>query len=139
MTEVTCSTEIQVPFYDVDALHIVWHGHYVKYMEQARCELLDLLDYNYQQMQASGYTWPVIELHLKYIKPLKFKQIIRVESKITESEYGLKVDFEFWDKLSNEKLSKGYTKQVAVDNQSGEMSLLSPSILQQKIDAYCGA
>jgi acyl-CoA thioester hydrolase len=22
-------TEIQVPFFDVDTMHVVWHGHYV--------------------------------------------------------------------------------------------------------------
>jgi len=137
MTEITCSTEIEVPFYDVDAMHIVWHGHYVKYMEKARCDLLDMIDYNYQQMKTSGYFWPVVELHLKYIKPLKFKQIILIKSMILETDYGLKISFEFFDKLSKEKLSKGSTKQVAVDNQTGEMCLLSPDILQQKLSAYC--
>ena len=32
--------EMQVPFFDVDMLEIVWHGHYVKYLEVARCALL---------------------------------------------------------------------------------------------------
>ena len=34
-------TEIEVPFFDCDSMHIIWHGHYVKYLEVARCELLD--------------------------------------------------------------------------------------------------
>ena len=25
-----------MPFHDVDALHVVWHGHYYKYLELAR-------------------------------------------------------------------------------------------------------
>jgi acyl-CoA thioester hydrolase len=57
--------EIRVPFFDVDSIHVVWHGHYVKYLEQARCELLDLLGHNYDAMRASGYAWPVIDLHLR--------------------------------------------------------------------------
>ena len=24
--------EIRVPFYDVDSIYVVWHGHYVKYL-----------------------------------------------------------------------------------------------------------
>ena len=36
-------SEIVVPFFDVDSMHIVWHGHYVKYLEVARCALLDRL------------------------------------------------------------------------------------------------
>ena len=34
------SVEIEVPFHDVDALRIVWHGHYYKYLELARTQLL---------------------------------------------------------------------------------------------------
>ena len=34
-------TEILVPFFDVDTMNVVWHGHYIKYLEVARCALLD--------------------------------------------------------------------------------------------------
>ncbi len=47
--------DIKVPFYDVDSMRIVWHGHYVKYIEDARCVLLDKLGYNYLAMEESGY------------------------------------------------------------------------------------
>ena len=33
-------TQILVPFFDVDTMHVVWHGHYIKYLEVARCALL---------------------------------------------------------------------------------------------------
>ncbi len=136
MIDVSNVTEIAVPFYDVDVMQIVWHGHYVKYMEQARCQLLDLIDYNYPAMRDSGYAWPVVDLRIKYVKPLAFQQVILIHTSITEIEYGLKIKFEFFDKLSNQKLTKAYTKQVAVAIESGEMCLLSPDILQQKINAY---
>ena len=48
-------TEIQVQFFDLDPMEVVWHGHYVKYLEIVRCVLLDTIDYNYAQMKASGY------------------------------------------------------------------------------------
>ena len=32
---------IEVPFHDVDTMNVVWHGHYLKYFEIARCKLLD--------------------------------------------------------------------------------------------------
>ena len=31
--------EIKIPFYDLDPMNIVWHGNYIKYLEQARCKL----------------------------------------------------------------------------------------------------
>ncbi len=59
-------TETQVQFFDLDPMEVVWHGHYVKYLEIVRGVLLDSIDYNYAQMKASGYLWPVIDLHLRY-------------------------------------------------------------------------
>ena len=43
--------ELVVPFFDVDMMEVVWHGHYVKYFEEARCALLDKLGHNYRQMR----------------------------------------------------------------------------------------
>ncbi len=45
---------IEIPFHDVDVMSVAWHGHYVKYLEIARCMLLDKIDYNYPQMRESG-------------------------------------------------------------------------------------
>lgn len=63
-----CDTEILVPFFDVDTMHVVWHGHYVKYLEVARCALLDKIGHNYTHMLDSGYAWPVIDMQLRYVR-----------------------------------------------------------------------
>jgi len=34
------TVELTVPFHDVDVLHVVWHGHYYKYLEVARTALM---------------------------------------------------------------------------------------------------
>ncbi len=136
MSEISTQTLIKVPFYDVDAMEVAWHGHYVKYMEQARCDLLDLIGYNYPQMKASGYFWPVIELKIKYIKPLRFGQKVIVKSTLAEVEYGLRVNFEFIDAETQTRLTKAHTKQVAVHVKSGEMCLLSPDVLSDQINQY---
>ena len=139
MTEIKTTTVIEVPFYDVDAMEVAWHGNYVKYMEQARCQLLDLIDYNYPQMKASGYVWPVVELKIKFIKPLLFQQKIAIDAVLSEHEYGLRVDFVFWDVATQTRLTKAHTKQVAVNIESNDMCLVSPDILHNKIKAYLGA
>src|SRR3546814_5734138 len=75
---------INVPFHDVDLMEIVWHGHYAKYFEVARCALLEKIAYNYQQMKESGYAWPIIELKTRYIKPATFGQDIVVRARRSE-------------------------------------------------------
>src|SRR5580698_5909170 len=78
------SVDIEVPFFDVDSMDVVWHGHYVKYLEVARCALLDDIGHNYLQMKASGYAWPVIDLQLRYVQVARFGQRISVRADLVE-------------------------------------------------------
>ncbi|MCF6300479.1 MAG: acyl-CoA thioesterase [Proteobacteria bacterium] len=132
----SASLEIEIPFYDVDPMEIVWHGNYVKYFEKARYHLLDLIAYNYKQMQQSGYAWPVVDLRVKYIKSIIFAQKINVRATIVESEYGLKIDFLITDSQDGTRLCTGFSKQVAIDMKRQEMCLTSPAILHEKLAAY---
>ena len=125
--------DLQIPFHDVDMMEIVWHGHYVKYFEIARCALLDKINYNYQQMRDSGYFWPVIDLNIRYIKPAQFGQWISVRAELVEWEYRLKINYRIVDKLTGLKLTKGYSIQVAIDNKTQSMCFESPKILLQKL------
>ena len=133
MNKVSHSTRIKIPFHDVDSAHITWHGHYVKYLEIARCELLDLINYNYPQMLESGYFWPVIDLRLRYAAPCRFGQEIIVHSEIKEWENRLKIDYKIVCAQTGQRLTKASTIQVAVEIASEEMLFESPAILFEKL------
>lgn len=66
------NTVIEVPFYDVDVMGIVWHGNYLKYFEVGRCSLLNDIHYDYFAMEKSGYLWPVVDTQIKFIQPAFF-------------------------------------------------------------------
>jgi acyl-CoA thioester hydrolase len=125
--------DIEIPFHDVDMMEVVWHGHYVKYFEIARCALLDTIDYNYRQMRDSGYAWPVIDLRIRYAKPAAFGQIITVHAEIVEWENLLKINYQITDKLTGTRLTKGHSIQVAIDSQTKAMCFESPRVLLEKL------
>lgn len=129
----TADTILTIPFHDVDSAQVVWHGHYAKYLEIARARLLDKIDYNYVQMAASGYFWPVIEMNLRYIAPLRFQQEIRVTATLKEWESRLRVEYLISDAASGKRLTTASTTQVAVSMSSGEMLLASPTVLAAKM------
>jgi acyl-CoA thioester hydrolase len=124
---------IRVPFHDVDSVRIVWHGHYAKYFELARCALLDSFGYGYQAMVDSGYIWPVIDLQQRFIKPARFDQHLLARATLEEWEHRLKLSYLVTDAASGEVLTRGTTVQVAVEISSGEMQLVSPAILSQRL------
>ncbi len=127
------SIDLQIPFHDVDMMEVVWHGHYVKYFEIARCALLEKIDYNYPQMRESEYAWPVIDLRIRYVKPAIFGQIITVSAEIVEWENRLKINYLITDKQSGLRLTKGYSIQVAIDMLDKSMCFESPRILFEKL------
>ncbi|WP_016956410.1 acyl-CoA thioesterase [Catenovulum agarivorans] len=129
-------TQIEVQFYDVDAMRVVWHGNYVKYLEDARCELLKKFDYNYLDMEASGYIWPVVDMRIKYVQSAKLAKTIEVTASLVEYENRLKIEYEIRDVETNKVLTKAYTVQVAVDIQTEEMQYQSPQVLLDKLAAY---
>lgn len=125
--------ELQVQFFDLDPMEVVWHGNYAKYLEQARCALLDSIGYNYPQMQASGYLWPIIDMHLRYIGPAVFGQSIRVHAAIVEWECRLKIAYLITDAKTGKRLTRATTTQVAVEIATGEMCFASPPALCEKL------
>jgi acyl-CoA thioester hydrolase len=129
----SAEVELQVQFFDLDPMEIVWHGNYVKYLEIARCALLDRIDYNYEQMKASGYAWPVIDLHLRYVAPARFGQKIVLRAVIIEWENRLKIDYLITDAGSGRRLTCATSTQVAVDIATGEMCFVSPPVLFEKL------
>ncbi|UCZ82020.1 acyl-CoA thioesterase [Pseudomonas sp. L5B5] len=127
-------SQIQVPFFDVDTLHVVWHGHYVKYLEIARCALLDKLGHNYLQMRDSGYAWPVIDLQLRYVRGAVFGQTLNVRASLVEWENRLKINYLITDLATGERLTRASSVQVAVDIASREMQLASPSVFTDAVE-----
>jgi len=129
----SASITLRIPFNDVDPMQVVWHGNYFRYLEQGRCELLRQIGYDYNQMAASGYFWPVIDTRLKFVAPLRFDQRFVVQSRVSEYENRLRIDYLLLDADSGTRICKGYTIQVAVAQPSGEMLLVSPPILLTKL------
>ena len=127
-------TEVVVPFFDIDTMHVVWHGHYVKYLEVARCALLDHIGHNYTQMLDAGYAWPVIDMQLRYVRGATFGQRINVRASLVEWENRLKVNYLITDLASGERLTRASTVQVAVEIATREMQLASPKVFTDAVD-----
>ena len=125
--------EIDVQFFDLDPMEIVWHGNYVKYLEIVRCALLDKIGYNYPQMKESGYLWPVIDMQLRYVGPATFGQKLKLRADLVEWENRMKIDYLITDAASGKRLNRASTTMVAVDAASREMCFASPPVLFEKL------
>jgi len=124
---------IEIPFHDCDPMQVVWHGNYARYLEVARCELLRKINYDYLDMEASGYCWPIVDMRLKYVGSARFTQKIKVVAHLVETESRIKIDYVITCNESGIKLTKAHTVQVAVDLKTQEMQFVSPAVFLDKI------
>ncbi len=125
--------ELSPAFHDLDPMDVVWHGHYLKYLELARCALLQTFDYDYPQMRDSGYLWPIVDLRTKYLRSARFGQRLRVRAELTEWEVRMRIDYLISDADSGEAITRAHTIQVAVDMASGEMCFATPDVFRQRL------
>ncbi|ALS35044.1 acyl-CoA thioester hydrolase [Pseudoalteromonas translucida KMM 520] len=130
------SVEIEIPFHDCDPMNVVWHGNYPRYLEVARCELLRIFDYDYLQMKDSGFAWPIVDMQIKYVASAVFTQKIKVAAYLKEYENRLRIDYVITDAISNKRITKASTTQVAVEISSKEMQFVSPPILYEKLAPF---
>ena len=64
-------TETQVQFYDLDPMEVVWHGHYVNYLEIVRGVLLDTIDHGGGLvLQLDGSAPIVLLVDLGHLPPM---------------------------------------------------------------------
>lgn len=70
--------EFQVPFYDLDGIQMVWHGNYVKYMEDAREKFGAKYGFEYLHIFNSGYLAPVADMHLKYRNSARISDVLQM-------------------------------------------------------------
>jgi len=129
----SAEAEIEIPFFDVDPMRVAWHGHYVKYFEVARCAMLRKIDYDYPQMEQSGFQFPVVEIYLRYVNPARFGQILLAQAELLEYENRLKIGYRITDRASGQRLTKGWSVQVAIDAQTRELQFVSPRALIERV------
>ncbi|WP_234401511.1 acyl-CoA thioesterase [Campylobacter concisus] len=125
----------KVAFFDVDSMEVMWHGNYVKYLEMARCELLDKLGYNYIAMKKDGYAFPIVKLDVKYVRPVFFNDTIKVTTTLSECETFLKFHY-LIENEKGDKLSEANTAQAVIEMKSLQTCFEMPEALIKAIEAY---
>lgn len=135
---VSASTRITPQFYDLDPMNVVWHGNYARFFEVGRVALLDKLGYGYAEMKAGGHMWPVIEMRLRFHGALRFGQQADIAASIVEWQNRLKINYVIRDAATAQRLTNGYTVQVALELPSGEMLWETPAIFREKLGPFLG-
>jgi acyl-CoA thioester hydrolase len=130
----TATARFSVPFCDVDAMQVVWHGNYFKYFDAARDRLycdagIDL----YRLVEDCGVVFPITRTQTKHIRPLRFRDDVVCTATLVEAKCRLVVDFEIRLAGDGSLCAKGRTEQAAVRLSDGSLELRLPDAIRRAL------
>jgi acyl-CoA thioester hydrolase len=79
-------TAIKVRFNEVDSFRVAWHGHYVAWMEVGRNDLAGRFGLDAEHIAAAGFIAPVVLLELKFLRPARYGEELRVRTSLRRME-----------------------------------------------------
>jgi acyl-CoA thioester hydrolase len=128
--EETCV--IPIRFHEVDSMLVVWHGHYVTYIEEARRALGRRYGVDYSTFFAHHTPAPVAQLRLDYLAPARLADTLTVTARLFKSE-AAKLEFEYEIRRESDRslLAFGASLQVFTNPQGGLLLTMPPFMLER--------
>jgi len=125
--------ELEVPFHDVDALLVVWHGHYYKYLEIARTELLRACRLDIPDVAELDYRMLVVDSRCRYLWPLRYGDKFRVSARIADVEHRIAVEYEIHNLTANRCSARASTMLITTEA-NGALCLETPESVLERLN-----
>lgn len=76
--------EHKVQYYETDKMQVVHHSNYVRWMEEARVEFLDMIEASFASLEDMGIISPVTEVQCRYKSMMRFGDTARIYACLEE-------------------------------------------------------
>lgn len=141
--ELTATTEkwfdypVRVHPHHTDYAGIVWHGTYLRWMEEARVEYLRSMGMDYSDLVRLGCDLPVVELSLRYHRAMPMGTAAVVKTAIAEMKgVRMKWDYKIQSHDGKELYVTGRVILVAVDREQGKIMRKLPPVLKDVLEQF---
>jgi len=125
------STRRRARFGEVDAMAVMWHGHYAVLFEEASTELRRRCGLGYGDFFATNIMAPIVQLHVDYHQPLLLDELATVKVSMIWSEAArLNLEYEVV-KEDGTLAATGYTVQLFVEAETGLPCFTMPAMLER--------
>ena len=130
VTELKNRTEVPVRFSEVDALGIVWHGHYLKFFEDGREAFGRQYGLGYLDVYHHKFATPLVNMNVDYKKTVKYGDSVIIETTFVNSP-AAKIIFNYkvYRTSDGELVAKGESTQVFM-NLDHELFITIPEFFQ---------
>ena len=133
----TFSTTVRIHYALTDQMGVVYHGNYAQFYEIGRTEALRSLGLTYKNIEAMGVIMPVIDMHMKFVRPAYYDDLIRIDISVKELPLHHKIIFH--GEIFNEKnqlLNVGEVTLYFMDAKTMKRVNMPEEIVEKMKDFY---
>ena len=132
---ITSVNEVQIRYDEVDKMGYVYHGNYAKYYHISRTELFRKLGFSDKKLEEMNIIMPIIELNIRYIKPIYYDDIITITTFLKQIP---STRMKFYHEVRNsddELINEANSTAVFVDMET-RVPMRVPEFMVNKIKTY---
>lgn len=124
-------TEVPVRFSEVDALGIVWHGHYLKFFEDGREAFGRQFELGYLDIHKQQFLVPLVNITVDFKRTVKYGDTIIIETSYIDSP-AAKIIFNYrlFRSSDSELVATGESTQIFMDLKQ-ELFITMPSFFME--------
>lgn len=127
------TTQLRVRYAETDQMDVVYHGNYAQYFEVARAEAIRNLGFTYKDMEAMGVVMPIVELHVKYLRPAHYDDLLTIKTMLKELPADHRIEFHQEVYNEHEKLLTLGRVVLYFINASTNEKTVMPEVLRLKL------
>ena len=125
----------RVRFYETDGMRVVYHGNYLNWFEEARVEYMRKGGVCLNDLLEEGIVFPIVEVHVKYMKSAHYDDIILVKTYLREVDRAkLVFEYEVVREDAGEILTTGRTVGTYTKMDTGKIARMPAERLSKLME-----
>lgn len=126
------TSELEVKFSEADPLGIVWHGHFIRYFEDAREAFGATYGLRYLDLYRQNIVVPIVHVECDYKRILRYGHTVRLETTYVDTPAAkLLFNYSITDLHTRELVADGHSVQVFLDRQTLQLMLTRPPFIDE--------
>ena len=132
----TSQTQIRIHYALTDQMGVVYYGNYAQFYEIGRTESIRELGFTYKEIEAMGIVLAVTDMHIRFLRPAKYDDVITVKTTLKEIPAHHKIIFhgEIYNQ-ENQLLNTGDVTLYFLEARTMKRSEM-PLILKEQLSKY---
>ena len=114
----------KVQYYETDGMRVVHHSNYLRFMEEARTDLMEQMGLGYDKLENMGFAIPVLHAECDYKSMSRFGETLVIGVAVTRlTPTRLTVEYELRDDATGALRATGRTEHCFLSTAGRPISL----------------